>query len=94
MFLRLHGCQVTAAETLWGMWLLPLAALVYRSGFLPKFLGVWLAINGVAYVTLSGIGVLAPQHTQRAFLLAQPALFAEIVLMLWLVIRGRRSRVG
>ena len=30
LFLRLHGHQVTAAEILWGMWLFPLGALVYK----------------------------------------------------------------
>ncbi len=48
LFLRLRDHQNTAAEILWGVWLFPLAVLVYRSRFLPRFLGVWLAINGVA----------------------------------------------
>ncbi|HEX7137076.1 MAG TPA: DUF4386 domain-containing protein, partial [Vicinamibacterales bacterium] len=62
LFLRLHDHQVTAAEILWGAWLFPLAVLVYRSGFLPRFLGVWLTINGVAYVILSLTGLLTPQY--------------------------------
>jgi uncharacterized protein DUF4386 len=44
LFLRLHDYQITAAEMLWGVWLFPLALLVYRSGFLPRFLGVWLIL--------------------------------------------------
>jgi hypothetical protein len=40
LFLKLHGHQNTAAEILWGVWLLPLAVLVHRSRFLPGFLGV------------------------------------------------------
>jgi hypothetical protein len=88
LFLRLHGHQVTAAEVLWGAWLFPLGFLVYRSRFLPRFLGIWLVINGVAYVVLSLIGLLAPQYEDAAFLYGQPAFFAEIALMLWLVIRG------
>src|SRR5438309_8912321 len=50
--------QNTAAETLWGVWLFPLALLVYRSRFLPRFLGVWLALGGFAYVLLSLTGEL------------------------------------
>jgi len=38
LFLRLRDHQNTAAEILWGVWLLPLAMLVYRSRFLPRFL--------------------------------------------------------
>ncbi len=64
--------------------------LVYRSGFLPRLLGVWLALNGVAYLGLSFTGVLAPQYQQTLFRLFQPALFAELVFMLWLLIRGAR----
>jgi hypothetical protein len=90
LFLRLHDHQNTAAEILWGLWLFPLAILVYRSRFLPRFLGVWLIINGFAYVILSFTGVLLPQYEGKVFLYSQPALFGELALMLWLVIKGAR----
>lgn len=90
LFLRLHAHQVTAAEILWGVWLLPLAMLVYRSRFLPRFLGVWLVINGFAYVILSFTGLLFPQYADKVFLISQPALFGEPALMLWLLIKGAR----
>jgi len=61
---------------------------MYRSRFLPRVLGVWLLFNAAAYVLISFICELAPQFSDKAFLLAQPALFAEIALTLWLVIRG------
>src|SRR6267378_1030683 len=44
LFLRLHGQGFVVAEIFWGLWLFPLALLVYRSRFLPRFLGVWLAL--------------------------------------------------
>jgi hypothetical protein len=90
LFLRLRNHQNTAAEILWGVWLLPLAVLVYRSRFLPRFLGVWLAINGFAYVVLSFTGILLPQYQGRVFSLSTPALLGEVAIMLWLVIRGAR----
>src|SRR5919201_138038 len=61
LFLNLRDHQPTAAEILWGVWLLPLAVLIYKSRFLPRFLGVWLIFNGIAYVNLSLTGVLWPQ---------------------------------
>jgi hypothetical protein len=88
LFLRLRDHQNTAAEILWGLWLFPLAILVYRSRFLPRFLGVWLIINGLAYVILSLTGLLVPQYQNQVFMLSQPALFGEIAIMLWLVIKG------
>ena len=93
LFLRLRDQQNTAAEVLWGLWLLPLAILVYRSRFLPRFLGVWLAINGFAYVLLSLTGELLPQYQNKMFLISQPALFAEVALMLWLLIKGAKPPV-
>jgi len=94
LFLRLHDHQNTAAEILWGLWLLPLAILVYRSRFLPRFLGVWLVINGCAYVILSFTGLLLPQYENKVFIGSQPALLGELVLMLWLVIRGAKPEPG
>jgi hypothetical protein len=92
LLLRLHGYQNTAAEILWGLWLLPLAMLVYRSRFLPRFLGVWLVINGFAYVILSLTGILLPEYQNKLFLFSQPALFGELAFMLWLLIKGAPGR--
>jgi hypothetical protein len=89
-FVRLSEHQNTAASMLWGVWLLPLALLVYRSRFLPRFLGVWLIINGVAYVILSLTGELLPQYENAVFTYGQPAFFGELALMLWLLIKGAR----
>ena len=92
LLLRLHDQQNTAAEILWGAWLFPLGMLVYRSRFLPRFLGVWLLINGFAYVIMSLTGELFPQYQSRVFAYSQPALLGEMVLMLWLVIRGAKPQ--
>jgi len=93
-FLVMRDHQNTAAEILWGVWLLPLALLVYRSRFLPRFLGVWLFINGIAYIAVSFTGVMWPQYQGKAFNWSQPALFAEIALMLWLVIKGAKPEAA
>src|SRR5882724_9218729 len=90
LFLRLRDHQTTAAEILWGAWLFPLGMLVYRSRFLPRFLGVWLVINGVTYVALSLTGMLVPQYQDKVFTYGQPAFFAEIAFMLWLVVKGAK----
>jgi hypothetical protein len=90
LLLRLHDHQYTAAEILWGVWLFPLAILVYRSRFLPRFLAVWLAIAGFAYVALSVTGLLLPQYQDKVFSISQPAFLGELALMLWLVIKGAK----
>ena len=77
-----------ALELFWGLWLFPLAILVYQSLFLPRFLGVWLVINGIAYVLLSFISIVLPEYKDLVFTFGVPAMFGELVLMLWLLIKG------
>ena len=88
LFLRLHHQGVVANEIFWGLWLFPLALLVIRSGFLPRFLGVWLIINGFAYLITSFTGLLLPQYEETVSNITFPALLGELVFMLWLVIKG------
>jgi hypothetical protein len=90
LFLRLRDQQNTAAEILWGLWLIPLAILVYRSRFLPRFLGVWLVVNGLGYIAVSFTGIFLPQYQMDVFRYSQPALAGELALMLWLVIKGAK----
>ncbi len=74
-----------------GLWLFPLGLLVYRSRFLLRFLGVWLALAGFAWVILLSLtGVLSPQFQDKVDTYSQPAYFGEIALMLWLVIKGAK----
>jgi Domain of unknown function (DUF4386) len=88
LFLRLHDYGVFANEIFWGLWLLPFGLLVYRSGFLPRILGVWLYINGFAYLAFSFTGILMPRYLERVSRIGLPALFGEGAIMLWLLIRG------
>jgi hypothetical protein len=90
LFLRLHHHEIVAAEILWGLWLFPLAILVYRSRFLPRFLGVWLIINGFAYLTMSFTSLLSPQYEDMVSNIAFPALLGEVAIMLWLLIKGAK----
>src|SRR6202162_1888851 len=92
LFIKLRDHQNTAAEILWGVWLLPLALLIYRARFLPRFLGIWLALGGFAYIALSLASVLWPQYQAKVFEISQPAFFSEIAVMLWLVIKGARPQ--
>src|SRR6266481_4629758 len=90
LFLNLHHHGFVVAEIFWGLWLFPLALLVYRSRFLPRFLGVWLALAGFAWVILSLTGVLFPEVQDNVYAYSQSAFFGEIAFMLWLVIKGAK----
>jgi len=90
LFLNLHFHGLVVDEIFWGLWLFPLGLLVYRSRFLPRFLGVWLALAGFAWVILSFTGVLSPQSYDKVYTLTQPAVFGELAFMFWLLIKGAR----
>jgi hypothetical protein len=90
LFFNLHFQGLVVAEMFWGLWLFPLALLVYRSRFLPRFLGVWLALAGFAWVILCLTGILSPQYYSQAYTFTQPAVFGELAFMFWLLIKGAR----
>jgi Domain of unknown function (DUF4386) len=90
LFPDLHGRGLVFSELFWGLWLLPLGRLVYKSRFLPRFLGVWLVLAGVAWVILCFTGILLPQSADKLNTYFQPVILGEIAFMLWLVIKGAK----
>ena len=88
LFVRLHNNGEFISEIFWGVWLFPFGLLVYRSGFLPRLLGVWLIVACFAWIALSITALFFPSHYGAAFTWLQPAFFAEMAIMLWLLIRG------
>jgi hypothetical protein len=92
LFLRLHHQCILANEIFWGLWLFPLGLLIYRSRFLPRFLGAWLILACFAYLALSFTGLLLPQYESKMFTLTQPFMLGEVATMLWLLIRGIKEQ--
>jgi Domain of unknown function (DUF4386) len=90
LFVRLHSQGILINEIFWGLWLFPFGLLVFRSGFLPRFIGVWLMINCFGYVALSVTELFFPDYYDAAFKWAQPVLFGELAIMLWLLIKGAK----
>ena len=90
LFLGLYRQGLAMQEMFWGLWIFPFGVLVIKSRFLPRLLGVWLLVNGAAYVALSLIALLWPSYSGLAFRAAQPALLGELWIMLWLVIKGAK----
>jgi len=92
LFLRLHSQGLVIAEIFWGLWLFPLAMLVYRSRFLPRFVAIWLALAGFAWLILSLTSIVSPRYQETVNTYSQPALLGEVVFMLWLVIAGTKRQ--
>jgi hypothetical protein len=66
--------------------------LTYKSRFLPRFLGVWLILNGFGYLAMSFTGLLLPDYSSRVEKIAFPAITGELAFLLWLLIRGAREQ--
>ncbi len=81
------------AQIFWGLWLLPLGYLVFRSGFLPRILGLFLMIGCFGYLLNFICRTLMVDFGATAVsgYVTMPAAFGEIGTCLWLLIRGIRS---
>ena len=94
LFIRLHSQGIFIDEMFWGLWLFPFGLLVFRSGFLPRFIGVWLMINCFGYVALSITALFFPAYYGATFNWSQPVLFGELAIMLWLLIKGAKVPIA
>jgi Domain of unknown function (DUF4386) len=94
LFLRLHYYELVASFVFAGLWLVPFGILVFKSQFLPRTLGVWLIVNGFAYLAICFTTFLAPQYAGTVSKITFPLTFGEIAIMLWLLIIGPRTIGG
>lgn len=92
LFLNLHSQGFVIAEIFWGLWLFPLGLLVYRSGFLPRILGVLLMLNCLSYVVNSLTSILAPQHGHFVSPWMKPLGFGELIFMFWILVMGANPK--
>jgi hypothetical protein len=91
LFLDMREYGMVVAHVFWGLWLLPLGFLVFRSGFLPRLLGVVLMVGGACHVIDAGTQLLVPgvpTIAQITFAFAMLAALGELLFALWLLIRG------
>jgi hypothetical protein len=84
LFLDMSRNGVLVAQIFWGLWMLPLSSLVFRSGFLPGVLGIPVLIAGAGYLFDSGTQLMFPGVAT----IGKFTFVAELVLPLWLLIKG------
>jgi hypothetical protein len=91
LFLNLHFQGFMVAQIFWGLWLIPFGILVYKSGFLPRILGVLLIIACFGYLanSLVAFGVLPAGAASRA---VGQLTILELPIILWLLIMGAKDR--
>ena len=90
VFLNLRGYGIKAVMAFWGLWLLPFGLLVFRSGFIPRILGVLLMIGCFAHLVVSVTSLLFPAYERTVSRLTALAV-GELAITLWLLIKGVRT---
>ncbi len=84
-FLDLHEEGINIASIFWGLWLFPMGYLVFKSGFLPRILGILLIIGGFGYLADFFTHALFPN---LGVTISQFTFLGEVLLPLWLLIKG------
>jgi Domain of unknown function (DUF4386) len=83
MFLRLNAYAFDIYLVFFGLWCTLIGYLIFRSTFLPRVLGVLLAISGLGWMLY-----LSPQFATHLFFpyIAVASALGEIPLELWLIV--------
>ena len=84
LFLDLHRHGAYIAGIFFGLWLFPMGYLVFKSGFLPRILGILLMIGCFGYLIDSFAYFLDPSFKEIVMF----TFWGEILLPLWLLIKG------
>jgi hypothetical protein len=92
VFLKLYGKGILIVETFWGLWLFPFGILVFRSGFIPRILGVLLIPAGCAYLAVAFTYLLFPQYGDIVSPVATVLQFGELPIIFWLLIVGAKDQ--
>jgi hypothetical protein len=86
--LDLYKSGFMIAQLFYGAWLFPLGYLVFKSGFIPRILGILLMVHCVFWLTTFLQFFLFPGFTAIIYISYPLGFVAEFGLSLWLMIWG------
>jgi hypothetical protein len=86
--LKMHARGYSISGVFFGIYMLLLGYLIFRSGFLPRILGVLMVVGGLGYVTDSCALFLSPTLAARLPDFTVLGGIAELALTLWLMVMG------
>ena len=84
--LNAYGLGAGAFMALYGIATLLRGYLIFRSRYLPKFLGVLLALAGIGFIAKNFLLVLAPRYASDLLLL--PMFLAILSMTVWFLTKG------
>lgn len=91
LLLDLHQVGYTLAGIFFGLWLLPLSYLAYRSGLFPRSLSVLLAVAGGSWIVDTLAAFLFPDLPAVVHTILTAPTFAEFWLFAYLLTKGVRT---
>lgn len=82
-------------QIFWGLWLFPLGYLIFKSGIIPKFLGILLMLGCLSYLIDFFGDTLFDNYPKLGIssYIRLPATFGEIGTCLWLLIMGAKNNL-
>jgi hypothetical protein len=86
--INVYKTGFVTAQLFFGTWLFPLGYLVYKSKFLPRFLGVLLMLDGIAVLIWFLQALLLPDYAAIRYPGLLVSFIAEVGLALWLLVKG------
>lgn len=86
--LNLHADGIMIAHVFWGFWLMPMGYLIAKSKFIPSIVGWIILLGGVSYILDTIFWLILPNSNIN---LAGYFGWGELVLALWLVVKGVHS---
>ena len=86
--INVYKSGLVTAQLFFGTWLFPLGYLVYKSGFLPRFLGVLLMLDGIGVLIWFFQALLLPDYPAIRYPGLAVSFVAELGLALWLLVKG------
>src|SRR6266540_3295529 len=89
--LRLNGSGVTLVTIFCGLCLFPFGALVIKSRYFPRVLGILLFIAGAGYVVSSVTAIALPAYRHAVTQVMMPLYFGELPIIFWLAIKGAKA---
>jgi hypothetical protein len=92
LFLNLYQTGFMIAQIVLNLWLFPLGYLVFKSGFLPRILGILLIIDGFAMLIWFFQFFLFPGYEVISYLCLAASFIAEGSFCLWLLIKGVKDQ--
>lgn len=92
VFLDLYNNGIIVAEIFWGLWLIPLGILVYKSRFVPKVLGVLLIVGSFGHLLSFLSTFLFPDYSPILIPISEMVMFGELPIFLWLLIKGVKEQ--